>query len=702
MQIPEIKKQFSEDIFEALLDRDGSGQGYVCPFCCSGAGPKGTGLRPLYVEGTPRHGNYKCFNSGCEWAGDGLDLIAGMFNIPKGDVIAQVKKAEEILHRPLLDSSERNARGLNWDDDEPAEPKKQPEKTNKEEPKNEVVIDENLVRQIQGEMKQYAANLSGSKAARDYLSARGISMDTAIKYKLGFCELCTLGGTYPMNTPALIYPDGPTSYTARSITVDDGRKVRKHKAGKYQDIFNISLLKADSCPPVVFIVEGQADALSIIEAGGQAIATGGTTSAHRIVEEIGKLPPEKLPLFILLPDNDRNEDGTPDRTIGYKHMAKLKAEMEAAAPPIRAAFVDTSDPETWPPEIKDANEFLVRYWADFTNFIHHQESKAKIMLKHEEGRRLGRASEFLQEFLDKMAGATPPISTGYPAVDTLLEGGLHPGLVVMGAISSLGKTTFCLNVAENIAATGQDVVFFSLEMSRYELISKIISRKTAERCLKDGLVLQYAKSNLGISDFTRYEGYNEQERNIIRGCFEDFGNNAAEHLYIREGLGNIGTEAVKKDIVEHINRTGTPPVVIIDYAQILAPADVRSTDKQNTDRNIVELKRMSRDFNTPVIVISSFNRENYTAPVNMTAFKESGALEYTSDVLIGLQHFGMDFMPGESDKARQERIRDLLKANSQAAAEGKAIKIHLKVLKNRSGRKGDTGLNYYPMFNLYL
>ena len=705
MRIDEIKKLYSNDIFRALLDPDKSGKGFVCPFCGSGSGPKGTGLRQLYVNGAPRQGSYKCFNAGCEWAGDGLDLIGGMYRIP--DAIGQIKKAEEILRRPLLNenTSRKTERpsGIGRDPREKTSenwPKISEEKTQDNDNKNKLEINYNLIKEIQAEMKQYADNLLNSKEGQEYLKGREISIDTAIKYKLGFCDNYKRDG---MNTPAIIYPDGPTSYTARSTTTDDNKnKIRKRKGGQYQDIFNFEILKDASCPPVVYIVEGQADALSIIEAGGQAIATGGSTSANRLKEEISKLDPEKLPCFVLLPDNDRTPTGEPDKKKGYSAAVKIKEALAAAAPPIYSKMINTGDPKVWPADIKDANEYLIKDFIAFGNFISNTTSKVKAELKHMEGRHLGRTSEFLQEFIDKMAGATPPISTGFPALDDLLEGGLHPGLIVIGAISALGKTTYCLNMAENIAAAGKDVLYFSLEMSRYELIAKLISRKTAENCIKEGLSLKFAKSNLGISDYTRYKNYSEAETALIHKCFEDFGNGAAEHLYIKEGIGNIGTESIKKDIIEHINRTGQTPVVFIDYAQIIAPADVRSTDKQNMDKNIVELKRISRDYNTPLVVISSFNRENYTVPVNMSAYKESGALEYTADTLIGLQFFGMDYIKGEREAARMERIRELMEANKKDAGEGKPVKIHLKVLKNRSGRKGDTGFSYYPMFNLYV
>lgn len=140
---------------------------------------------------------------------------------------------------------------------------------------------------------------------------------------------------------------------------------------------------------------------------------------------------------------------------------------------------------------------------------------------------------------------------------------------------------------------------------------------------------------------------------------------------------------------------------MIDYLQIIAPADLRATDKQNTDKAVLELKRLSRDYSIPIIGISSFNRDNYTAPVNMASFKESGAIEYSSDCLIGLQYDGMDYQEGEADKAREKRIREIMRQAVEAGKAGKAQKIQVKILKHRNGSKGDALLDFYPMFNYF-
>lgn len=273
-------------------------------------------------------------------------------------------------------------------------------------------------------------------------------------------------------------------------------------------------------------------------------------------------------------------------------------------------------------------------------------------------------------------------------------------MLFQSAISSLGKTTFCLQIADQIAQSGQDVLIFSLEMARDELIAKSVSRLTLLEDMRQNGSTAHAKTTRGIMTGTRYADYSQTEKSLIQASVTAYGN-YAKSIYITEGMGNVGVEEIRDKVQKHIKITGKAPVVLIDYLQIIAPADMRATDKQNTDKAVLELKRLSRDYGIPVIGISSFNRDNYTAPVNLASFKESGAIEYSSDVLIGLQYSGMDYQEGEADKAREKRLRELMKSVIADGKSGKPQKIQVKILKNRNGSKGDTLLDFYPMFNYF-
>lgn len=309
------------------------------------------------------------------------------------------------------------------------------------------------------------------------------------------------------------------------------------------------------------------------------------------------------------------------------------------------------------------------------------------------------ASNYLDALRAKIKAAAPFAKTGFKTLDKALGGGLFPGLAFVGAVSSLGKTTFCLQLADNIAAQGVDVLVFSLEMSRGELISKSLSRLTLNESERRGQGQELAKTTREIMTGAFYKRYSPEGLQVIDKAYEDY-REYSDRLYFFEGVGDIGTDQIKETIERHIELTGNKPAVVVDYVQIIAPPDMRASDKQNVDKNVLELKRISRDFDIPIIGISSFNRNSYTDEVNMTAFKESGALEYGADLLIGLQYSfmktrivtkkhkdGTSYKAPESKDERAARIVRAVEQMNEQDETGLPALIDLKILKHRNGGK---------------
>ena len=138
-------------------------------------------------------------------------------------------------------------------------------------------------------------------------------------------------------------------------------------------------------------------------------------------------------------------------------------------------------------------------------------------------------------------------------------------------------------------------------------------------------------------------------------------------------------------VQKHQQFTDSAPVLIIDYLQIIAPYE-KLTEKQSMDKTVMELKRISRDFKIPVLAISSLNRASYDKSINMTGFKESGGIEYSADVLFGLQLKGVEGQDFDVEKAKSDNPR----------------KIELKILKNRNGKTGGSiFFEYYPEFTSF-
>lgn len=281
---------------------------------------------------------------------------------------------------------------------------------------------------------------------------------------------------------------------------------------------------------------------------------------------------------------------------------------------------------------------------------------------------------------------TTPIPTGFKKLDELLNGGLSAGLYGLGAISSLGKTTLLHQIADNISASGKDVLFFSLEMARHELIGKSLSRLTCLISQEEFKGVEPLSYN-DVMQFEKREKLTNKQRELLETALEVYPTNYAKHITIRDNHKRRQTVGdIERAVKQHVEITGNSPVVFVDYLQLLAPENARQDIRATTDDAVTRLKMLSAEYNIPVVVISSFNRDAYTNAVSMSSFKESGGIEYSCDVLIGLQLNLPDRNPEKIDKEKAKVPR----------------KIELKLLKQRNGiATGKLDYNYDPRYNYF-
>ena len=127
---------------------------------------------------------------------------------------------------------------------------------------------------------------------------------------------------------------------------------------------------------------------------------------------------------------------------------------------------------------------------------------------------------------------------------------------------------------------------------------------------------------------------------------------------------------------------GTYPVVFIDYLQIIESDKDNRTDKQVVDDSVLILKNISKKCNVPVVAVSSLNRASYGREISQEAFKESGAIEYVCDSLIGLQFTGR---PDINDAKRED-----------------PRKIEAVILKQRNGAVGTKiQFDFHAKYNFF-
>lgn len=183
--------------------------------------------------------------------------------------------------------------------------------------------------------------------------------------------------------------------------------------------------------------------------------------------------------------------------------------------------------------------------------------------------------------------------------------------MLLGQYLACGKTTLALQIADNIARQGYKTIIFSLEQSKFELVTKAVSRISFETKRGDARTHTTILKNKDVDEIT--------SNAIATHTME-----IAPHEIIKEGTFSLSVEDIKTYLQEYAAETKEKPFVVIDYLQILAPSDTRLTDKQQIDHNITTLKRLSRDLDIPILAISSFNRTNYSQTASFEAFKESG------------------------------------------------------------------------------
>ena len=133
------------------------------------------------------------------------------------------------------------------------------------------------------------------------------------------------------------------------------------------------------------------------------------------------------------------------------------------------------------------------------------------------------------------------------------------------------------------------------------------------------------------------------------------------------------------------------PVICLDYLQIV-PSSKEST-KLGVDDSVRKLKKFQRDTNSTFIVISSFNRANYTQGVSFESFKESGNIEYTADVVWALQLYILNSI-NPSNIAESRKKIDVAKRQQPR-------QIQLKCLKNRQGTNYDCYFNYFSAHDYF-
>ncbi|MDD3267118.1 MAG: replicative DNA helicase [Burkholderiales bacterium] len=273
-------------------------------------------------------------------------------------------------------------------------------------------------------------------------------------------------------------------------------------------------------------------------------------------------------------------------------------------------------------------------------------------------------TKMMQAAQNPNSGGITGIATHYHELDNYTSGLQRGELIIVAGRPGMGKTTFALNVAENIAIENKlPVAVFSLEMPGVQLVQRILSSRARvdSKMMKSG--------DLSHDEMDRiYLAMNELK-------------DAPFHIAESTGINVIDLRARVRRLHDKVGKLG---LIVIDYVQIMS--GMSSGPNSNRAQEIAEisrsLKTLALELEVPIILLSQLNRDVESRTdkrPNISDLRESGALEQDADIILLLYR---------DDYYNREDSKD------KGVAE-------LNVAKNRSGETGTIKLAFLSQYTRF-
>lgn len=289
-----------------------------------------------------------------------------------------------------------------------------------------------------------------------------------------------------------------------------------------------------------------------------------------------------------------------------------------------------------------------------------------------------RAMEAEAAELDRPLG----LSTGIGALDDLLQGGLHPGqLVVIGGRPGHGKTTLALQIALRAARDGAGTAFFSLEMQEDEMVRRSLAHLVNNHRLA-----------------LRLRNRSAEDWNALAQARSEF---AALPLHIddrkRPTVGQIGLR------LRAIQRRMKLGLVVVDYLGLMAPplGMERANQSAQLEATTSTLKAMAGDLGVPIVLAAQLNRgveAREDKRPTASDFRGSGGVEQDADVALLVvrdELYLREREPQRREGEGEEKIVGRLAAWRDALARARGV-IEIGVPKFRQGATGVIRARYEP------
>ena len=224
--------------------------------------------------------------------------------------------------------------------------------------------------------------------------------------------------------------------------------------------------------------------------------------------------------------------------------------------------------------------------------------------------------------------------TGITELSAAIGGGYPQGVSIVGGVPNCGKTTLCVQSALEMSRAGYPSVFLSYDMSGYEIIDKVYSQVSYELFADKGYTLQdIAKRKLLAKS--------EENQSLIQSVVDATQLftvvDMLDEDYLQKIIGtDYGTVPAVKSVMHLYCSVYDHPTFFIDNLQQLV-GYLGYEGKLGVDKTLNMLKAYAREYQVPVVLISTLGRAAYDKPLEISSMKESGNIDYCASVIFGIE-----------------------------------------------------------------
>ena len=256
----------------------------------------------------------------------------------------------------------------------------------------------------------------------------------------------------------------------------------------------------------------------------------------------------------------------------------------------------------------------------------------------------------------------PGLKSGFENLDRITQGFQKSDLIIVAGRPGMGKTAFCLNIASTVCKNYKlPVIFFSLEMSKEQLLYRLLANETE------------------ISSLSMRSGsLNKNDWQKLSSTIKDF---SILPIFI-DDTPNISIQNIRSKIKKILFEQTKIGLIIVDYLQLMEVVRLKSENRvQELSQITRALKTIARQFNIPVIALSQLSRsvESRTdkRPI-LSDLRESGSIEQDADLVLMLYR--------KSYYTRQQTDNENFDSSADIA--------ELIVAKHRNGPTGSINLKF--------